>query len=105
MPGAPAPPLLLDLRLVELRRLAVLGVGIGQRLVPLRGGARGAEGGHLDDLAAEEDVRQAEAPAHEPAVAEQPLHLLRQRVGRDVEVLRFQAEQQIAHAAADQKRP
>ncbi len=58
---------------------------------------------HLDDLAPEEHVRQTEAPADQAAVAEQPLHLLGQRIGGDVEILRLDADQQVAHAAADQK--
>src|SRR5690606_34299840 len=61
-----------------------------------------AERGYLDDLAAETHVYQPEAPADQPAVAEQGLDFLRQRVGGDVEVLGFAAEQQVAHAAADQ---
>ena len=48
-------------------------------------------------------MRQPEASADETAVAEQPAHLLGQRVRGNVEILRFQAEQQISHAAADQE--
>ena len=64
---------------------------------------RGAERRDLDDLVAEAHVREMEAPADQPAVAEQLLDLVRMRVGRDVEILRVQAEQQVAHGAADQK--
>ena len=64
---------------------------------------RGAEGRDLDDLVAEAHVREVEAAADQPAVAEQLLHLVGMRVGRDVEVLRMQAEQQVAHGAADEK--
>ena len=65
--------------------------------------AGAAERRDLDDLAAEHDVREAEAPADQPAVAEQAAHLLGRRVGRDVEILRVSAEQQVAHGAADQE--
>ena len=60
------------------------------------------EGRDLDRLRAESDVRQAETPADDPAVPEQPLDLVRMRRGADVEVLRPAAEQQIAHAATDE---
>ena len=59
------------------------------------------EGGHLDDLAvAEVDVGQPEAPADEPAVAEDGPHLARVGVGGEVEVLGRGVEQQVADAAA-----
>ena len=59
------------------------------------------EGGHLDHLAAAEvDVGQPEAPADEPAVAEDGPHLARVGVGGEVEVLGLVVEQQVAHAAA-----
>ncbi len=58
----------------------------------------------FDDLAAEHDVRKSKAAADQTAVAEQAAHLLGRRVGRDVEILRVAAEQEIAHCAADQKR-
>jgi hypothetical protein len=47
-------------------------------------------------------VREAEAPPDQPAVAEQLLDLLRQRVGGDVEILGRDAKQQVAHATADE---
>jgi hypothetical protein len=65
----------------------------------------GAEGGDLDDLpAAEEDVREPEAPPDQPRVAEDLLHLVRVRAGRDVEVLRADTEQEVADAAAHEVR-
>jgi Asp-tRNA(Asn)/Glu-tRNA(Gln) amidotransferase A subunit family amidase len=63
----------------------------------------GAEGRDFDDLAAVHDVRQAEAPADQPAIAEQRLDLLGRGVGGDVEVLRMPADQQVAHGAADEE--
>ena len=51
---------------------------------------------------AELDVREAEAPADDPAVAKELLDLMRVRRRADVEILRPAAEQQVAHAAADQ---
>ena len=62
----------------------------------------GAEGGRLDDLRSEEDVREAEAAADDPAVLEQAPDVVRGRAGDDVEVLRLAAEQQVADAAADE---
>ena len=64
--------------------------------------AVGAEGGDLDDLAAEDHVRQPEAAADQAAVAELLLDLLGRGVGGHVEVLRVMADQQVAHGAADQ---
>ena len=61
-----------------------------------------AEGGRLDDLRSEEHVGQAEAPADDAAVSEEPLDLLRRGAGDDVEVLRLEPEEQVPHAAADQ---
>src|SRR5690606_31647202 len=66
--------------------------------------AVGAEGRHLDDLAAEHHVRQTEAATDQPAVAEQVLDLLRRGVGGHVEILGRTADQQVAHGAADQER-
>ena len=78
-----------------------LAVGVLRRLH----GRVAPERGDLDDLAAaEEDVREAEAPPDDAAVAEQGPHVLRPGARRDVEVLRLAAEQQVAHAAADEVR-
>ena len=51
---------------------------------------------------AELDVRQAEAPADDPAVPEELLDLLGVRRRADVEVFGPPAEQQVADAAADE---
>ena len=67
-------------------------------------GVRGAERRDLDDLVAESHVRQVKAPADQAAVAEDAPNVFRVRVGRDVEILGLQAEQQVAHGAADQER-
>ena len=61
-----------------------------------------AERGHLDRLGAELHVHEPEAPADDPAVAEQPLHLVRVRRRADVEVLGTTVEQHVTHAAAHQ---
>ncbi len=61
-----------------------------------------AERGNLDDLRAELDVREPEAPADDPAVAKQLLDLVRMRRCPDVEVLWAPADEQVANAAADQ---
>ena len=62
-----------------------------------------AEGRDLDHLAVVEvDVDQAEAPADDPRVAEQPADLVRAGVGADVEVLGPPPEHQVAHAPPHQ---
>ena len=66
--------------------------------------ATAAEGCDLDRLGAEFHVREAEAPADDPAVSKQLLDLMRMRRRADIEVLRPPIEQQIANAAADQIR-
>ena len=63
-----------------------------------------AERRDLDRLGPELDVREAEAAADDPAVAEELLDLVGMRRGADVEVLRAAAEQQVADAAADEVR-
>ena len=50
------------------------------------------------------DVHEPEAAADDERAAEQRLHLLGPRVGGDVEVLGLDAEQQVAHGAADDVR-
>ena len=55
-----------------------------------------------DLLAAKEDVDEFEAPADDAAVGEETLDLARASAGRDVEVLRRQSEQKIAHAPANE---
>ena len=64
---------------------------------------RGAESRHFDDFVAEMHMRQAKAPADQAAIAKQPPHLFRQRIGRHVEVFRRNAQEQVAHRPADQK--
>ena len=53
-------------------------------------------------LRAEKDMDQAEAPPDQARVAEQIAHLLRMRIGGNVEVFRAPPEHQIAHAASHQ---
>ena len=84
-----------------IERLAALFVR--QRLFGLRETARGAEGGDLDDLAAEEDMRQTEPTTDQTTVAEQALDLFGQRIGGDIEILGLEPEHQVAHAAADEE--
>jgi hypothetical protein len=64
----------------------------------------GAKGGRLDDLRTEEDVGQPKAAADDPGVVKAAFDLLRGGAGDDVEVLRLEAEQEVAHAAAHQVR-
>jgi hypothetical protein len=61
-----------------------------------------AEGRDLDDFLAELDMGQPKSAADDPAVPEQLLDLIRMRGRADVEVLGSAAEQEVAHAAADQ---
>ena len=90
---APQRVLLLRAEHVVAQHAAVL-VGLGV-------GLQRAEGRGLDRLAAEHHVHDLEAPADDPRTAERGLHLLGRRVGGDVEVLGHEAEQRVAHAAAD----
>ena len=62
-----------------------------------------AEGGHFQQLLAEHHVHDLEAPADDEGAPEQALDLFRRGVGGDVEVLGFDAQQQVAHRAADQE--
>ena len=83
-----------------LRGLFVAADLIGRRRVEQR-----AEGRDLDHLvvaaAAEDDMHDAKAPADDEGATEQRLHLLGRGVGGDVEILRSQPDQQVAHRAAD----
>ena len=60
------------------------------------------EGGDLDGLVAELDVREPEAPADDPAVPEELLDLIRVRRRADVEVFRPPTQQQVADASANE---
>ena len=62
-----------------------------------------AKSGHLDDMPAEMHMRQPEAAADQAAIGKRGPHLLGQGIGGHIEVLGLQAQQDIAHAAADQK--
>jgi len=86
----------------QLGRLAMSMGLIRLNQVALDGTRVRAEGGRLDDLAAEKHVGKAEAPADDSAVTEASTNLVRRRRGRDVEVLGCAAEQEIAHASAHQ---
>ena len=72
-------------------------IRIAGRLVEVR-----AEGRDLDDFSAHAHVREPEPASDETAVPEQAAHGLRRRLGRDVEILRLEAQQQIADASTDQ---
>jgi ATP-dependent Clp protease adapter protein ClpS len=63
--------------------------------------AGAAEGGHLEQVLAEHHVHDLEALADDEGAPEQPLDLFGRSVGGDVEVFRLDAEQQVAHRAAD----
>jgi len=72
------------------------------RILPLRRGRR-AESRNLDDFMAEMHVRQAKTPADEAAIAKQAPDLFRQGVGGHVEILRRDAQEQVADRPTDQK--
>ena len=85
------------------QQVAALGLGaVAAAFLVLHLARVGAERGRLDDLRAEEDVREAEAAADDAAVPEQAPDVVGRRAGGDVEVLGLAAEQQVADAAADQ---
>ena len=63
-----------------------------------------AESCHFDGLRSELDVRQAETPADDPAIAKELLDVMRMRRRADVEVFRPPVQQQIANTPADQVR-
>src|SRR5579872_5633435 len=58
-----------------------------------------AEGRNLNILRPEEDVDEPEAPPDQARIAEQVAHLLRMRIGGDVEILGTPRQHQIAHTA------
>jgi hypothetical protein len=47
-------------------------------------------------------MRKPKTAADDPAVAKQPLDLIRVRGGADIKILRPTAEEEVAHAAADE---
>ena len=63
---------------------------------------RRAEGGDFDDVAAEVDVREAEAATYQATVAKDAGDLFRAGVGGNVEVFRLFAEEQVADTTADE---
>ncbi len=64
------------------------------------GGHSAAEGRHLHGFRAAHHVHQPEATPNDAGAAEDGAHLLRRRVGRNVEVLWLDLEQQVAHRTA-----
>ncbi len=60
-----------------------------------------AVGGDLDDVAAIHDVHDAKASADDESALEQRFDLLGRGIGGDVEVFGLEAQQQVAHRAAD----
>ena len=63
-----------------------------------------AEGRHLDRLRPAHHVHQPEAPPDDARAAENGAHLFGCGVGRDIEVLGLEVEQQVAHRAAHHER-
>ena len=67
-------------------------------------GLRGAKRRDLDRFGAGMDVDEPEPAPDDEGAAEERLHLLGPGVGGDVEVLGLDAEQEVAHGAADDER-
>ena len=96
-----------DVALVD--EVLARGLLVAAHLLGVGGGEHRAEGRDLDHFreapvlaaATEDDVDDPEAPADDEGAPEQRLHLLGRGVGGDVEVLRAQADEQVAHRAAD----
>ena len=88
----------------RILRLAAVDV-VGEQATVLVGGVlaglRGTEGRDFDDLVAKAHMHDLEAPPDDARASEQRLHLFGRRVGGDVEILGFLADQQVAHRAAD----
>ena len=74
-------------------------IGVGLVVVVL---VAAPERRHLDELAPETDVGDAETASDQAGPGEDRLDLLRGGVGRDVEVLGSASEQEIAHASPHQ---
>ena len=73
-----------------------------QEVIVIGGDRRRPEGARLDDLRAEEDVRELEAAADDPRVAEGLADLLGRGARGDVEVFGPTAEVEVADATTDQ---
>ena len=67
----------------------------------LRLGGRSTEGRGLDDLLAEDNVHELKASTNNARTAKQRANLLGRRVGRDIEVFGFKANNQVAHGTTD----
>ncbi len=92
--------------MLHAREFALAGALVAGHLLGISAVEVGAEGGDLDHLvlapAAVDHVHDAKAPADDEGAPEQTLDLLGRGAGGDVEVLGPQAQQQVAHAAADE---
>ncbi|KFB73520.1 MAG: hypothetical protein AW09_001221 [Candidatus Accumulibacter phosphatis] len=77
---------------------------VGERLVAALFSMVAAESGHFDGFCAHADMHDLETTADDAGAAEAVTDLFRRRIGGDIEVLRRQADQQVAHGAADDVR-
>ena len=91
--------------ILGLRAVHVVGKQAPVLVGGVLAGLRGAERRHFDRLRPDVHVDQAEPAADDESAAEQRLHLLGACVGRDVEILRLDPEQQVADRAADDEAP
>ena len=78
---------------LDLGFLIVFGLRIRQRLLARRRCGCRTERCHLDDVPSEIHVCQTEPPPDEAAISEQLAHLVRQRVGCNVKILRLNPQQ------------
>jgi hypothetical protein len=86
-------------RVLGLRAVDVVGDQAAVLVGGVLAGLRGAKRRHLDRLRPDVHVDQTEPPADDERAPEQRLHLLGARVGRNVEILGLDPEQQIADCA------
>ena len=91
-------------RVLGLRAVDVVGKQPAVLVGRVVAGLRGAKRRDLDRFRPDMDVDEPESAADDEGAAEQRLHLLRARVGGDVEILGLDAEQEVADRAADDER-
>ena len=63
---------------------------------------RTAKGGDFDDFGAKKHMRQLKTTPDDAAITKDLSDLFRAGIGRDVEILGFESEREVAHAAADE---
>ncbi len=64
---------------------------------------RGAKGCDLNNFSAKSNVRKPKSTPDQSAIREQCPHLVRTRIGGDIEILGMQAQQRIPNATTNKK--